>query len=96
MNSEQLGVQTKFLKANQIVEALIFNEKVINISIPIKTQLKVTEAPPGIKGDRAQGGTKIATLETGVQVAVPLFVATGDTIEINTETGEYVRRVEEH
>ncbi|PIU98173.1 elongation factor P [Candidatus Wolfebacteria bacterium CG03_land_8_20_14_0_80_40_12] len=96
LNSEQLGVQTKFLKANQIVEALIFNEKVINISIPIKTQLKVTEAPPGIKGDRAQGGTKIATLETGVQVAVPLFVATGDTIEINTETGEYVRRVEEH
>jgi len=61
--------------------------------LPIKTQLKVTEAPPGIKGDRAQGGTKSVTLETGAQMDVPLFVEEGDTIEVNTETEEYIKRV---
>ena len=54
----------------------------------------VKEAPPGIKGDRAVGGTKGATLETGAVVQVPLFVDVGEVIEVNTETGEYVRRVQ--
>ena len=89
-----LGNQAKFLKPNEIVDAIIFNEKIVSISLPIKTKLKVTEAPPGVKGDSAQGGTKIVTLETGVQVSVPLFVEEGDIIEVNTETGEYTRRVE--
>ena len=91
---EQIGSQTKFLKPNQTVEALIFNEKVINISLPIKIQLKVIEAPPGIKGDRAQGGTKIVTLETGAKISVPLFIKEGDIIEINSQTEEYVKRIE--
>lgn len=91
---EQMGPQAKFLKPNQILEAVIFNEKIINISLPIKIQLKVVESPPGLKGDRAQSGTKIVTLETGVKIAAPLFIETGDIIEINTETGEYVKRVE--
>jgi len=89
-----LGAQAKFLKPNEIVDAIIFNEKIVSISLPIKTSLKVTEAPPGVKGDSAQGGTKIVTLETGVQVSVPLFVEEGDIIEVNTETGEYTRRIE--
>ena len=89
-----LGNQAKFLKPNEIVDAIIFNEKIVSISLPIKTKLKVTEAPPGVKGDSAQGGTKIVTLETGVQVSVPLFVEEGDMIEVNTESGEYTRRVE--
>lgn len=92
LGSEKIGVQTKFLKPNQIIEAVLFNEKVINISLPIKIQLKITEAPPGIKGDRAQGGTKIVTLETGAKINAPLFIKAGDIVEINTETGEYVRR----
>ena len=89
-----LGNQAKFLKPNEIVDAIIFNEKIVSVSLPIKISLKVTEAPPGVKGDSAQGGTKIVTLETGVQVSVPLFVEEGDVIEVNTETGEYTRRVE--
>ncbi len=93
LGSEQLRVQAKYLKPNQIVKAMVFNEKVINISLPIKVQLKVIEAPPGIKGDRAQGGTKTVVLETGAKIAVPLFIKSGDTIEINTESDEYVKRV---
>ena len=94
LTSEQTGTQAKFLKSNQIVEGIIFQGKVINISLPIKIQLKVIESPPGIKGGRAQPGTKQATLETGAKINVPLFIKEGGLIEINTETGEYVRRVE--
>lgn len=94
LGEEILGTGTKFLKPNELVDAIIFNDKVVSISLPIKLSLKVTEAPPGIKGDSAQGGTKIVTLETGAQVSVPLFVEEGDVIEVNTESGEYTRRVE--
>ncbi|MDP3990718.1 MAG: elongation factor P [Candidatus Nealsonbacteria bacterium] len=94
LDIEQIGSQAKFLKANQIIEAMIFNEKVINVALPIKVKLKITEAPPGVKGDRAQGGNKTVVLETGAKVAVPLFIKQGDIIEINTETGEYVKRAE--
>lgn len=92
--AEQIGEQAKFLKSGQIVEGLIFQGKIINISLPIKVQLKVIEAPPGVKGGRAQTGTKTVTLETGAKINVPLFIEVGDILEINTETGEYVRRVE--
>ncbi|MDP2967372.1 MAG: elongation factor P [bacterium] len=92
---ETIGQNYVFLKPNEIVEGLQFEGKIINIILPIKVQLKIVEAPPGIKGDRAQGGTKTITLETGAQINVPLFVETGDIIEVNTEKGEYVRRVEE-
>jgi len=91
---EQIGEQGKFLKPNQIVEGIIFENRVINISLPIKINLKVIEAPPGVKGGRAEPGTKTVTLETGVKINVPLFVEEGDTIEINTQTSQYVRRIE--
>jgi len=94
LTKKQIGEQVKFLKPNLIVEKIVFQDKVINISLPIKIRLKIKEAPPGIKGDRAQGGTKTATLETGAQINVPLFVKQGDIIEINTETEEYVKRIE--
>ena len=93
LSKEQLGNAIQFLKANEAIEAILFNEEIINISLPIKVQLKVTEAPPGIKGDRAQAGTKVVTLETGATVNAPLFVEIDDVIEINTESKEYVRRV---
>ena len=93
LTEEQLGSSTKFIKANQTIEGIKFEDKIINISLPIKVQLKVTEAAPGVKGDRAQGGTKMVTLETGVQINVPLFVEEGDIVEVNTETGEYSKRV---
>lgn len=94
LGEEQIGDMVKFLKPNQIVEGFIFNDKIINISLPIKINLKVVEAPPGVRGDRAQGGTKTVTLETGAKINVPLFVKEGDIIEVNTQTSEYVRRIE--
>lgn len=91
---KQIGEQARFLKPNQIVEQIIFKEKVINIILPIKVQLKVVESPPGIKGGRSHPGKKQVTLETEAKINAPLFIKEGDIIEINTETDEYVRRVE--
>ena len=93
VSGKKIGSIKKFLKPNQIVEGIIFENQIVNISLPIKVQLKVAEAPPGIKGDRAQGGTKVVILETKTEISVPLFIEEGDTIEINTEKGEYVRRI---
>jgi len=90
---EILGDQTRFLKPNTIVEAMLFNGEVINIDLPIKMEFKVVEAPPAIRGDTAQGGVKQVVLETKATVNVPLFIGEGDVIRINTETGEYVERV---
>ncbi len=91
----KIGDNYKYLKEGEIVTTIIFNDDVINVIIPIKVKLKVTEVPPGIKGDRAQSGNKVVTVETGMQISAPLFVEEGDIIEINTESGEYVRRVNE-
>lgn len=92
---DQIGTKAKFFKPNSLVVGLVFNDKIINVLAPIKVQLKVKEAPPGIKGDRAQGGTKEAVLESGAVIQVPLFIEEGDVIEINTELEEYVKRANE-
>ncbi len=92
---DQLGKQAKFFKPNSIMEGVVFGEKIINVKSPIKVTLKVKEAAPGVKGDRAQGGTKEAILESGAAVQVPLFIEEGDMIEVNTELGEYVKRASE-
>ena len=94
LTEEQIGDNIKFLKPNQVVEGVIFKDKIVNISLPIKIQLKVKQAPPGIKGDRAQAGNKTVVLETGTEINVPLFIKEGDIVEINTEKQEYVRRTE--
>ena len=94
LTEEQIGPAMKFLKPNQTLEGVLFEGKVVNISLPIKIHLKVQEAPPGIRGDRAQGGTKTAILETGTELQVPLFIQEGDIIEVNTEKEEYARRIE--
>ncbi len=91
----QIGSKGKFFKPNSLVTGIIFNEKIITVVAPIKVQLKVKETPPGVKGDRAQGGTKEATLESGAVIQVPLFIEEGDVIEINTELEEYVKRASE-
>lgn len=83
------------MKSGETVTTVIFKDKIINIIVPIKVNLKVTEVPPGVKGDRAQSGNKSVTIETGVKINVPLFIKEGDIIEINTESGEYVRRINE-
>lgn len=89
----QIGPQAKFLRPNELVTGIVFEEKIITFKLPIKVQLKVKEAAAGIKGDRAQAGTKEAVLESGAVIQVPLFIEEGDVIEVNTELGEYVKRV---
>lgn len=91
--ADQIGEETKYLKQNIEIEALQFEDKIINIKLPIKADYIVKEGPPGIKGDTAQGGTKAVTLETGLILQVPLFINTGDVVRVNTQTGEYVERV---
>jgi elongation factor P len=94
LQSEQIEEKKNFLKPNNIVEALMFEGEIINIALPIKINLKVKQAPPSLKGEKAQSGPKTVVLETGAKINVPVFIKTGDIIEVNTETGEYVRRVE--
>jgi len=94
LSGEQVGAGVKFLKPNSTVETLSFEDKIITVNLPIKVQLRVTEAPPGVQGDRSQGGLKTIVLETGAQINVPLFIEEGEMIEVNTETGEYVKRAE--
>ena len=89
-----LGEQAHFLKENSEVEAMRYESEVISIKLPIKMDLKVTDAPPAVKGNTAQGGTKIVTLETGATINAPMFINEGDILRVNTETGEYVERVE--
>lgn len=88
-----VGAQGRFLKADTKVVTIVFDEKVINVEIPVKMEFKVTEAPPAIKGNTAQGGNKQVTIEGGAKVNVPLFINEGDTIRINTQSGDYVERV---
>lgn len=96
LTSQQIGESSQYLKPNQIIEGLIFNNEIINISLPIKVELEVIEAPPGVKGDRSQAGTKIVTLETGSKIAVPLFIKEKDVIEINTKDHRYIQRIEKN
>lgn len=94
LEEEQVGEGGKFLKANSIVDILYFGEKMIGIKLPIKVDLKVTEALPAVKGNTVQGGSKEVTLETGATLQVPLFINEGDVIRVNTESGEYVERAD--
>lgn len=92
-----VGNAGKFLKTNTVVDALIYDDgsdegKIIGLKLPIKVELKVTEAHPAVKGDTAQGGSKIVKVETGADVQVPMFIKEGDIIRINTETGDYTDR----
>lgn len=91
---EAVSDKIQWLIQNAEVEVLLYNDEPMNISIPIKVDLKVVEAPPAVRGDTATGGDKKVKLESGASVTTPLFINEGDVLRINTETGEYVERVE--
>lgn len=93
LKEEQIGYGSKFLKKDAILKAMIFNEEIIGVKVPVKVELKVVEAPPNMKGNTAQGGNKVVKVETGASVNAPLFINEGDVIVVNTETGDYVERV---
>ena len=94
VNLEQIGEKINFLKDGQVVDVMYFNEKPVNVDLPKKVELKVTSAPPAVRGDSAQGRvTKPITLETGATINAPLFIKEDEMVRVNTETGEYVERV---
>ena len=82
-----------YLKENDTIDLLTYNDEPIDVELPTSVNLKVAQTDPGFKGDTATGGNKPATMETGLVVNVPLFVSEGDTLKIDTRTGEYVERV---
>jgi len=92
LDEESVGDSGKFLKPNMELRAISFNDKIISIELPIKMEYEVTEAPPNVKGNTAQGGTKQVVIETGAKITTPMFIETGDIIRVNTQTGEYVER----
>ncbi len=93
LSSELLGEHADYLKEGMNVEVLVYEGQPIDIQLPTTVDLKVVETAPGYKGDTASGGGKPARLETGVTVTVPFFVNIGDTVRVDTRTGDYVTRV---
>lgn len=93
LRKDQVGESSLYLQEGIRVYILYFNERPLTIELPNFVQLKITETDPGLKGDTAQGGTKRAVLETGLAVNVPLFINEGETIKVDTRSGEYVERV---
>jgi elongation factor P len=92
MNSSDVGDALVFVKENELVKVLAHNGRIFGIEPPIFVELAIVETEPGFAGNTAQGATKPATVETGAVVKVPLFVNQGDTIKIDTRTGEYLGR----
>ncbi len=93
LNKDDIGDKLKFVKENETVKILSYNGNIFGIEPPTFVELEITDTEPGFKGDTATGATKPATVETGAQVNVPLFLNTGEVIKIDTRTGEYLGRV---
>jgi elongation factor P len=93
LNAEMLVDAVSYLKDGMLVDRTSYQGETIGVEVPISVDMVVTETEPGFAGDTATGARKLATLETGLVVQVPLFVAEGDTIRVDTRTGEYQTRV---
>ncbi len=88
-----IGDNKNWLKENNTANLVFHDNKVIKINMPITVNLQITRCDPGVQGDRATGGTKPATLETGATIQVPLFLNEGDVVKVDTRTGAYIERV---
>ncbi len=93
LSAAQMGDAKDFLKADMMVRVLFFRGKPIMVDLPLFVELTIVETPPGTRGDTATGGTKIAKLESGGTVKVPLYLDAGTVVKIDTRTGTYVERV---
>ena len=92
LSADTIGDALKFVKENEMCKICSHNGSVFSVEPPLFVELEITETEPGFKGDTATGASKPATVETGAQVNVPLFVNQGDKIKIDTRTGEYLSR----
>lgn len=94
IEEQKIAEKMDFLKSNMRLIVHFFRGNLINLELPIKMDYKVVQAPPGIRGNTADGGTKKVKIETGVEISTPLFIEEGDIIKVNTQKGEYVERVQ--
>ena len=92
LTNTQLGDQSKYLKEGENITVVSYKGDPVSVELAMTVELEVTETAPAFKGDTAQGGTKPATLETGLVVNVPMFVAQGEKIKVDTRTGNYLSR----
>ena len=93
LSREQLGDAVNYLQENETIDLLTYQGQPVDVEIPITVNLEVVQTDPGFKGDTASGGSKPATLATGVTINVPLFVNEGDVVKVDTRTGAYLERV---
>ena len=92
ISKDDIGDGIRFLKEEMICKVLSYQGEVFGVELPIVVELEITECEPGVKGDTATNATKLATLETGATVKVPLFVNQNEIIRVDTRTGEYIER----
>lgn len=92
VGADVVGDSHLYMKENENVSLVFHEGKVIKLELPFTVELLITQSDPGVQGDRAQGGTKPATLETGCVVQVPLFVGEGEVVRVDTRTGAYIER----
>ena len=92
LTHDQVGDALKFVKENETVKMCSYKGNIFSVEPPLFVELEITDTEPGFKGNTATGATKPATVETGVQIAVPLFIEQGEKIKIETRTGEYLGR----
>ena len=93
LDESTVGDAMKYVKENDVIDVLSYNGEPIDVELPPAVNLAVAQTDPGLRGDTATGGTKPATLETGLVVNVPLFVNTGDVVKVDTRSGAYLERV---
>ncbi len=87
-----MGDALDYLRENANCDVLMYGDEAVGLELPAAVELTVAETDPWVKGDTAQGGTKPAKLETGITVQVPLFINVGDTVKVDTRSGEYLGR----
>jgi elongation factor P len=98
IDEKVIGDTAKYLKVNENATAMVWDndgtDQIIKVTLPIKMEFAIKDCPPSIKGSTASGGGKLATLENGIKLQVPFFIEEGDKVIVNTETGDYVERVQ--
>jgi elongation factor P len=93
LSADLVGDDKNFLLEQLEVEVLFYNNRPVGVTLPSHIVMKIVEAEPGVKGDSANNPTKMATLESGYRLQVPLFVKEGERVKIDTRTGDYIERV---
>ena len=92
LNDDKLGDNFKFVKENTVCKIVSYKGNVFAVEPPMFVELEISDTEPGVRGDTATNVTKLATLETGATIRVPVFINTGDVVRIDTRTGEYLER----